>query len=161
MACSAVRRSLQLRNPERSSAAQQSLGRLRQRASLDRPPALSRHTQGASTGFWQHCHRVDESGVLLPVFGSAGMAGVTPSHQGHPAVVCRTSRDPESHLHRCSAPKTFETIALPAAAGLRLIARSSSPIIKYRPSRALFVTYVSMLAALPLSRPSLAPAPAN
>jgi hypothetical protein len=60
-----------------------------------------------------------------------------------------------------NAPNTFATIALPAAAGFCLMVRSSSPIIRYRPSSALSVTYCSMFAASPLTRPSLTPCPAN
>ena len=33
-------------------------------------------------------------------------------------------------VHQCKAANTFETIALPAAAGFCLIARSSSPIMR-------------------------------
>ena len=52
------------------------------------------------------------------------------------------------------ASNTFVTIALAAAAGFCLIACSSSEIMRYRPSSALWVTYSSMLAASPLTRPS-------
>src|SRR5579863_3546471 len=78
-----------------------------------------------------------------------------------PSAVGSYSRTRHKRAYQCKAPNTFETIALPAAAGFCLMACSSSPIIKYNPSKAFSVTYVSMLAASPLTRPSLAPSPAN
>ena len=60
-----------------------------------------------------------------------------------------------------NALNTFETIALAADAGFCLMARSSSPIMRYSPSNVLSVTYCSMLAASPLMRPNLTACPAN